>query len=223
MYSLVVLFAAVAVASAAPSGLGLVAPAVHTYAAAPAVHTYAAAPVAAAVAVESPTVVETRTSVGYAQAAALSKQVHYAPKPVVTGYSSSVIKPDLGALATPLHSVLQQRVLAPSRAVHTITPQVTQVQPELHVQKVAVDVPVQTPYVSEVEVRTPQVVAKTAPVIAAPAVATYAAAAPAVATYAAAAPAVATYAAAAPAVHTYAAAAPAVLLFLYYLSSPVVL
>ncbi|KAK3922044.1 Pupal cuticle protein G1A [Frankliniella fusca] len=134
MYKLVVLFAAVAVASAAPSGLvahapvtaySAYAPAVHTYAAAaPAVHTYAAAaPVAAAVAVESPTVVETRTSVGYAQGAALSKQVHYAPQPVVTGYSSSVIKPDLGALATPLHSVLQQRVLAPSRAVQTITPQ----------------------------------------------------------------------------------------------------
>lgn len=89
------------------------------------------------------------------------------------------MKPNLGALATPLNTVTQQRVLAPARSVATITPQITQVHPELHVQKVPVDVPVPQPVVSEVEVRhvapvvhaAPAVVAHSPAVVHAPAVA----------------------------------------------------
>ncbi|RZF40234.1 hypothetical protein LSTR_LSTR007434 [Laodelphax striatellus] len=187
MYKLVVLSALLAFSSAAPSGLH--------YAAAPAV-VHAAPAVVPAVAV--------------------SKTVHYAHTPVVTGYTSSVIKPDLGGhLATPYHTVSKTPVIAPARAVDTVVPQVTHVQPEVSVQKVAYDVPVHTPYISEVEVKTP--VVKTAPVVAphpvvVPAPVPVYKAAPAPAVYAAHAPAV--YAAPKAAVyaapHVYAAPAPIV-------------
>lgn len=49
------------------------------------------------------------------QAHAITKTVHYAQTPVVTGYHSTVVKPDLGRLATPLHTVSQTPVVAPAR------------------------------------------------------------------------------------------------------------
>ncbi|XP_046994108.1 cuticle protein 16.5-like [Schistocerca americana] len=182
MIKLVVLSALVALASAKPGFLhGAVAPAAISYAApavaaAPAI-SYAAPAVAAApaIAYAAPAAIAAPIS-----ATVVSKQVHYASTPVVTGYSAQVLKPNLGALATPAETVSKEQVIAPARSVATITPQITQVEPEVSVQSVPVDVPVPKPVVSEVEVRTPAVAAIAAPV----AVATHAA--PAIAAYAAA-------------------------------------
>lgn len=139
-----VLSALFAVAFAAPSGLYYSAPGpVVSYAAHAPVATYAHAPVAT-YAAHAPVVkavpvapaVAVAPAVYSAPAVAISKTVHYAPTPVVTGYTSTVIKPDLGHLATPPHLVSKTPVIAPARSVQTIVPKVTHVQPEVSVQKV---------------------------------------------------------------------------------------
>lgn len=117
-----------AAAFAAPSGLHYAAPApVVSYAAHAPLVAHSVAP---AVAVPAAPVVYS------APAVAISKTVHYAPTPVVTGYTSTVIKPDLGHLATPPHVVSKTPVLAPARSVETVVPKVTHVEPEVSVQKV---------------------------------------------------------------------------------------
>lgn len=154
-----VLSAILAVAAAKPSyGHYAEVPAVSYGVAAAGPFAYAAAaPLVAA----APAVAYAPVAAG----AAITKTVHYANTPVVTGYTASVVKPHLGSVATPPFTVTNQHVIAPARSVQTVVPHVTQVEPEITVQKVAVDVPVHTPVVSEVEVRTP--VVQAAPAVAA--------------------------------------------------------
>lgn len=101
--------------------------------AAPAHVAYSApAPVAyaapAAYAAHAPVAYAAPAPVAYAAPApvahAITKTVHYAETPVVTGYTSTIVKPDLGRLATPAHTVSQTPVVAPARAVQTVVPQV---------------------------------------------------------------------------------------------------
>jgi hypothetical protein len=92
-----------------------------------------------------------------------------------------VIKPSLGALATPLQTVSQVPVAAPARTVATL-------QPHTEVRHVAVATPAVATYAAPAVAAVP-----------APAVATYAA--PAINSYAA--PAISSYAA--PAIKSYAA------------------
>jgi len=126
-----------------------------------------------------------------------------APAPVHTYTAPLAPAPVVVRAAAPPfeHLVTKEKVLAPVRTHTQITPQLTQVQPEVHVRKViqdvAVDQPVyQTPVIHETKVAPAQVHHHT--------------------TYAAAPPTVVhhhtnTYSAAVPAVHHYAAApAPAV-------------
>jgi hypothetical protein len=243
MFKLVVLSAVLALACAKPSGIthGAV-PVTYTasipavsaavshqtrtdYISSPVVTSYAATPIVrTAEVVATAPVVKTTLTAGPAvthyaavpvTGTAYTKNVHYAEKDVVTGYTSQIYKPNLGALATPLQTVSQEQVLAPARAVQTITPTVTQVQPEVTVKKYEVDVPVKTPVVSEVEVRTP--------VVAAAPIAKVAAAVPAVSSYsysvsAPAAVPVAKFSAVAPTVQV--AAAPAVSSYSYSVASP---
>lgn len=56
----------------------------------------------------------------------------------------------------------KQRVLAPARTVATITPQITQVQPELHVRNVLIDVPVAQPVIAAAP---PVIAAAPAPIV----------------------------------------------------------
>lgn len=111
-------------AYAAPAHLAYSAPAPVAYAAPAA---YAAhAPVAYAA--PAPVAYAAPAPVAYAAPApvahAITKTVHYAETPVVTGYTSTIVKPDLGRLATPAHTVSQTPVVAPARAVQTVVPQV---------------------------------------------------------------------------------------------------
>ncbi|XP_059478351.1 calphotin-like [Neocloeon triangulifer] len=181
-------------AAGAPLIKTIAAPAVATYAAAPAIQyaaapaiQYAAAPVVKTVAAPVAYAAPVAAPVAYAAPiqVPVTKTVHYENRPVVTGYSSQILKPALPAtgLITPSEIVTKQRVLAPARSIQTLTPQVTRVEPEVVVSKVEVDVPVAKPVPVEHVVRSyaPQQII---PVPAAPVVKTIAA--PAIATYAAA-------------------------------------
>lgn len=145
-----------------------------SYAAAPAPLAVAAAPAPQLIAYAAPKVaiapplVQTYAAVPLARTE-ITQHVQYAAKDVVTGYTSQILKPNLGALATPLVTVSKTPVLAAGRTVATYTPTVTKVEPEVTVKKVQVDVPVPKAVVSEIEVRTPVVapaaVTYTAPVL----------------------------------------------------------
>ncbi|KAJ8966637.1 hypothetical protein NQ314_003404 [Rhamnusium bicolor] len=134
-----------------------------------------ASPVAAVPIVQKTIVSEVAPALAYTAipvtGTTYTKNVHYAQSDIVTGYTSQVIKPNLGSLVTPLETVSKSAVLAPTRAVETITPTVTQVEPEVPISKVSVDVPVQTPIVSEVEVHSSKLaqpsIAYSAPTVAA--------------------------------------------------------
>ncbi|KZS04173.1 Uncharacterized protein APZ42_032929 [Daphnia magna] len=92
---------------------------------------------------------------------AFETRVHYAETPVVVGQTARIMKPNLGAEAhitnfdfmglaqtkgaSQESYVQKSKVLAPSRSVSEITPQVT-VQHPTNVQKVAAEVLVAAPY-----------------------------------------------------------------------------
>ena len=74
--------------------------------------------------------------------------VHYEHRPVVTGYSSEILKPALGGYVAPLDEpiVSREKVLAPVRTHSQITEQVTVQHPtKINVEKVMYDVEVPTP------------------------------------------------------------------------------
>jgi len=114
----VVLFAVVAAATAKPHLL--VSPAVETTL----VKSAAVVPVVQAAPLTA-TVVEKKHTVEHVPVTTLKETVHYADTPVVTGHTSTILKPDLGALATPIHTVSQTPVIAPARTV--AVPEITQV------------------------------------------------------------------------------------------------
>ena len=65
--------------------------------------------------------------------------VHYEHRPVVTGYSSEILKPALGGYVAPLDEpiVSREKVLAPVRTHSQITEQVTVQHPtKVNVEKV---------------------------------------------------------------------------------------
>ena len=105
----------------------------------------APAPAAAAV-VEEPasiSVAHFPTQVG----TAISKTVHYAETPVVSGYSTTLLKPELGALDTPFRFNMNRYF----RPVKTIVPKLQQIVME---PKVNVEMPI-VASLKEVEVHPP--------------------------------------------------------------------
>lgn len=56
---------------------------------------------------------------------AISKTVHYAETPVVTGYTSTLYKPDLSAYDTPFRFNLHQRYLRP---IKTLVPRLMPIE-----------------------------------------------------------------------------------------------
>nr|CAH0103999.1 unnamed protein product [Daphnia galeata] len=153
------------ISAPAPAPVAVAAPAPVVYAA-PAPVAYAApAPVAYA----APAPVQIAAAPVHVVPHAFETRVHYAETPVVVGHTSHIMKPNLGAgahvtnfdfmglaqtkTAAPEAIVQKSQVLAPARSVSEITPQVTVQHPtKVNIEKVAVEVPVATPYAQPVPV-----------------------------------------------------------------------
>jgi len=108
----------------------------------------------------------------YAAPQIVDTQVHYEHRPVVTGYTSEVLKPALGAYVAPLDEpyVTREKIQAPVRTHSQITEQVTVQHPtKVNVEKVMYDVEVPTPVAQPYAVPiTPQIDVHTVQHVAAP-------------------------------------------------------
>ena len=96
------------------------------------------------------------------KAPVVEQRVHYENRPVVAGYNTEIMKPNLGmGLITPGmdNLVTKSRVLAPARTHTELTEQITVQHPtRVNVEKIAVEVPVAQHYAHPVPVPvTPQV------------------------------------------------------------------
>ena len=123
---------------------------------------YAAAPAVAVAAVPQPVVHVHQPAPVMVKAPVIEQRVHYENRPVVAGYNSEIIKPNLGmGLVTPGmdNLVTKTAVKAPARTHTEYTEQITVQHPtKVNVEKINVEVPVAQPYAQPVPVPiTPQV------------------------------------------------------------------
>lgn len=86
---------------------------------------------------------------------AISKTVHYAETPVVNGYTSTLLKPELSALDTPLKYNTNRYF----RPVKTIIPKLMAVEPKMNVEVPMVaalkEVEIHPPILPEIRIANP--------------------------------------------------------------------